>query len=118
MVLAPSDQQFEIVSGAHRATLVEVGGGIRESTTPSPICVAPRTDRPGCGSPRPTADPTGSGSMRTIRSSSSTAATPNAPTSEGAAPMTCPANSFRSGEGLLRIEPGASFTARWGIQPD
>jgi aldose 1-epimerase len=32
-------------------------------------------------------------------------------------PMTCPANAFRSGEGLLRLEPGASFTGSWGISP-
>lgn len=32
-------------------------------------------------------------------------------------PMTCPANSFRSGDGLIRLEPGQSFTAGWGIQP-
>jgi aldose 1-epimerase len=32
-------------------------------------------------------------------------------------PMTCPANAFRSGESLIRLEPGASFTATWGITP-
>jgi aldose 1-epimerase len=32
-------------------------------------------------------------------------------------PMTCPPNSFRSGEGLIRLEPGASFTSSWGIAP-
>jgi aldose 1-epimerase len=30
-------------------------------------------------------------------------------------PMTCAPNAFRSGDGLLRLEPGASFSARWGI---
>lgn len=30
-------------------------------------------------------------------------------------PMTCAANAFRSGNGLLRLEPGARFTGRWGI---
>jgi aldose 1-epimerase len=30
-------------------------------------------------------------------------------------PMTCPANAFRSGEGLLRLEPGGAFTGTWGI---
>lgn len=30
-------------------------------------------------------------------------------------PMTCPANAFRSGEGLVRLEPGASWTGAWGI---
>ncbi len=32
-------------------------------------------------------------------------------------PMTCAPNSFQSGDGLLRLAPGASFAARWGIEP-
>jgi aldose 1-epimerase len=32
-------------------------------------------------------------------------------------PMTCPPNAFRSCEGLLRLEPGQSFTSIWGIDP-
>jgi aldose 1-epimerase len=32
-------------------------------------------------------------------------------------PMTCPQNAFRTGEALIRLEPGASFTSRWGIIP-
>ena len=32
-------------------------------------------------------------------------------------PMTCPPNAFRSGEGLIRLDPGERFVARWGIQP-
>jgi aldose 1-epimerase len=32
-------------------------------------------------------------------------------------PMTCPANAFRSGEALVRLAPGESFTAAWGIVP-
>ena len=32
-------------------------------------------------------------------------------------PMTCPANAFRTGAGLIRLEPGESFTGAWGIQP-
>ena len=32
-------------------------------------------------------------------------------------PMTCPPNAFRSCEGLLRLEPGQSFTSTWGIDP-
>lgn len=31
-------------------------------------------------------------------------------------PMTCAPNAFRSGGGLRRLEPGASFTSRWGIE--
>lgn len=30
-------------------------------------------------------------------------------------PMTCPANAFRTGEGLIRLEPGEVFTSVWGI---
>lgn len=32
-------------------------------------------------------------------------------------PMTCPPNAFRSGEGLIRLEPGDSVTSSWGIAP-
>ena len=32
-------------------------------------------------------------------------------------PMTCPPNAFRSGEGLVRLEPGQSLTSSWGIDP-
>jgi aldose 1-epimerase len=34
----------------------------------------------------------------------------------GAEPMTCAANALRTGEGLLRLEPGASMTATWGVR--
>jgi aldose 1-epimerase len=30
-------------------------------------------------------------------------------------PMTCPANAFASGEGLLRLQPGESVTTTWGV---
>ena len=30
-------------------------------------------------------------------------------------PMSCPANAFRSGEGVVRLEPGASWAGVWGI---
>ncbi len=29
--------------------------------------------------------------------------------------MTCPPNAFRTGEGVIRLAPGESFTCRWGI---
>jgi aldose 1-epimerase len=32
-------------------------------------------------------------------------------------PMTGPPNAFRSGESLVTIQPGASFTSEWGIEP-
>jgi aldose 1-epimerase len=31
-------------------------------------------------------------------------------------PMTCAPNAFQSGEGLLRLEAGESFTAQWGVR--
>jgi aldose 1-epimerase len=31
-------------------------------------------------------------------------------------PMTCPPNAFRTGDALIRLEPGGSFTSSWGIQ--
>ena len=30
-------------------------------------------------------------------------------------PMTCPPNAFRTGEAVVRIEPGDSFTSSWGL---
>ena len=30
-------------------------------------------------------------------------------------PMTCPPNAFRSGDGIVRLEPGAFWTGAWGI---
>jgi aldose 1-epimerase len=32
-------------------------------------------------------------------------------------PMTCPPNAFRTGEDLIRLEPGDSFTGSWGLTP-
>jgi len=32
-------------------------------------------------------------------------------------PMTCPPNAFRSGEAVIRLESGRSFTSTWGIGP-
>jgi aldose 1-epimerase len=32
-------------------------------------------------------------------------------------PMTCPPNAFRTGEAVLRLEPGESTTGTWGIRP-
>jgi aldose 1-epimerase len=32
-------------------------------------------------------------------------------------PMTCPPNAFRTGEDLIRLEPGGSFTGSWGLTP-
>jgi aldose 1-epimerase len=32
-------------------------------------------------------------------------------------PMTCPPNAFRSGEGVIRLEPGKSARSTWGITP-
>jgi aldose 1-epimerase len=32
-------------------------------------------------------------------------------------PMTCPPDAFRTGEDLIRLEPGQAFTSTWGIEP-
>jgi len=32
-------------------------------------------------------------------------------------PMTCPPNAFRTGESLIRLEPGESTVSAWGIEP-
>lgn len=32
-------------------------------------------------------------------------------------PMTCPPNAFRTGEDLIRLAPGQSFTGTWGLLP-
>ena len=32
-------------------------------------------------------------------------------------PMTCPPNGFRSGEAVIRLESGRSYTSTWGISP-
>jgi aldose 1-epimerase len=32
-------------------------------------------------------------------------------------PMTCPANAFNTGAGLIVLEPGAAWTGTWGITP-
>lgn len=34
----------------------------------------------------------------------------------GVEPMTCPPNAFQSGDGVLRLEPGASVTTQWGAR--
>ena len=47
-------------------------------------------------------------------------ATPCPPFAGGALavePMTCPPNAFRTGESLIRLEPGESVTSSWGIVP-
>ncbi|MEO5609541.1 MAG: aldose 1-epimerase family protein [Ornithinibacter sp.] len=33
----------------------------------------------------------------------------------GTEPMTCPPNAFQSGDGLTRLQPGATSTASWGV---
>ena len=32
-------------------------------------------------------------------------------------PMTCPPNAFRTGDSLIRLEPGESTSSSWGIEP-
>jgi aldose 1-epimerase len=33
----------------------------------------------------------------------------------GAEPMTCPPNALQTGEGIVRLEPGETYTSRWGV---
>ena len=33
----------------------------------------------------------------------------------GTEAMTSPPNAFQSGEGLIRLEPGETFSASWGV---
>lgn len=35
----------------------------------------------------------------------------------GVEPMTCPPDAFRTGEDVVRLRPGATFTSSWGIVP-
>jgi aldose 1-epimerase len=32
-------------------------------------------------------------------------------------PMTCPPQAFRTGESVIRLEPGDGWSGTWGIQP-
>jgi aldose 1-epimerase len=32
-------------------------------------------------------------------------------------PMTCPPQAFRTGRGVVRLDPGDSFRGTWGITP-
>ena len=31
-------------------------------------------------------------------------------------PMTCPPNAFQTGDSVIRLEPGATTTATWGVR--
>jgi aldose 1-epimerase len=31
--------------------------------------------------------------------------------------MSCPANAFNTGDGLVVLAPGDAWSARWGIEP-
>lgn len=46
---------------------------------------------------------------------SHTQPSPHRRTGLGVEPMTCAPNAFRSGEGLIRLSPGESRTANWGL---
>jgi aldose 1-epimerase len=34
----------------------------------------------------------------------------------GTEPMSCPPNALQTGENVIRLEPGATATARWGAR--
>ena len=46
-----------------------------------------------------------------------TQAAPHWRTGLGVEPMTCPPNAFRSGQDVVRLEPGQTHSASWGIRP-
>jgi aldose 1-epimerase len=41
---------------------------------------------------------------------------PNRRRGLGGEPMTCPPNALATGDGLIRLEPGSSFTSSWGVR--
>jgi aldose 1-epimerase len=45
-----------------------------------------------------------------------TLAPPRRRTGLGTEPMTCPPDAFRSGTGVIRLDPGQAHSARWGAQ--
>ncbi|MGI8450312.1 MAG: aldose epimerase, partial [Streptosporangiaceae bacterium] len=45
-----------------------------------------------------------------------TQAAPHWRTGLGVEPMTCAPNAFRTGNGLIRLEPGQSAAASWGLR--
>jgi len=49
--------------------------------------------------------------------SADTAERPRRRTSIAVEPMSCPPDALRSGTDLVRLEPGASWSGRWGISP-
>ncbi len=48
--------------------------------------------------------------------SADTLAAPRRRRGLAAEPMTCAPNAFRSGDGLVRLEPGASLSSSWGVR--
>ena len=42
---------------------------------------------------------------------------PGGPAGIAVEPMTCAADAFNSGSGLIVLDPGGTWTGSWGIQP-
>jgi aldose 1-epimerase len=88
----PSGKQFEIRHDDQRATVVEVGGGIRKYTEGD----------------RPVLDPYATDRGTRQRSGGRLGL--------GTEPMTCPPNAFQTGSCLTRLEPGPMLTTTWGVR--
>jgi aldose 1-epimerase len=114
----PSGTRYNIAAGDHSATVVEVGGGIRDAFTGLAHDPAGRAWVS-------LAAPLG----RTVRLwvdqhyrylelyTGDTQPAEVRRRGLGVEPLTCAPTGFATGEGLRTLEPGQSVTTRWGIQP-
>jgi galactose mutarotase-like enzyme len=131
--IAPSGEQVEISFGHQLAVVVEVGGGLRSYSS------AGRDVLDGYGVDEPSAsarDDDGRARVRLRDPDSAAAVTlwvdesyeylmlftgdtrPDVNRrSLAVEPMTCPPNAFRTGDSLIRLEPGGSTTSTWGTAP-
>ena len=127
-MILPSGEQFELRAGRHRVVVVEVGGGIREwdgvllGYAVAEMCssgrgrvLAPWPNRlaggryewDGTELQLPVNDAaSGSAIHGLVRWASWLAVEP----------MTCPPQTFRTGEGVIRLGPGDRWSGEWGIE--
>ena len=144
--IAPSGEQIEIAHGDQRAVIVEVGGGLRSySAAGRELLDGYRADRmctSGRGQiliPWPNRLQDGSYELARVdvrdpesglglslwvdQSYPYLMVFTGDPLPDvnrrslAVEPMTCPPNAFRTGEALVRLEPGDSTTSAWGIVP-
>ena len=138
--MTPSGAQIELASGDQRVVVVEVGGVLRSSTAGTgfdfrqPRAIGQlRLDHCYAGLERG-ADGRATAELRDVGSGvqrrlwvdetfgylmvfSGDTLGDAARRSVAIEPMTCPPNALRSGEGVIRLEPGASWSGSWGITP-